>query len=127
MADTKINTLLKQLGDALTAGDTKAAATCFDTPALILSDSGATAIGTRKEVEQMFEGATSWSHSQGLVKTKPRGAKVRKLSPTLSEVDVEWPSYDGKGKEQQTEQSHYIVFAPKGADPKIRVAMSRTV
>jgi hypothetical protein len=61
------------------------------------------------------------------VKTKPRGARIRKLSATLSQVDVEWPSYDARGKERATEQSHYIVSAPKGGDAKIRVAMSRSV
>jgi hypothetical protein len=127
MADKKINTLLSRLGDALTAGDIKAAATCFETPALILSEDGATAIGTKKQVEQMFAAAKDWYHSRGLVKTKPRGARIRKLSVTLSQVDVEWPSYDSKGKERATEQSHYIVSAPKGEDAKIRVTMSRSV
>jgi hypothetical protein len=56
------------------------------------------------------------------VKTKPGGAKVRKLSPTISKGDVERPTYDGKGKERQTKQSHYLVFAPRGRDAKIHVA-----
>ena len=49
------------------------------------------------------------------------GARVRKLSATLSVVDVEWPSYDAKGREHQVERSHYIVHAPKGGDARIQV------
>lgn len=127
MADKKINTLLANLGDALSSGDAKAAATCFGTPALILSDDGATPIAKPKQLEEMFEGAKSWYHSKGLVTTRPRGTRVRKLSQTLRQVDVQWPSFDAKGKERQLEESHYIVSVPKGGDAKIRVAMSRTV
>jgi hypothetical protein len=126
MNQDQILRLLKQLGTALSTGDLAAASSCWDTPALILSDAGAMAVASRSEIESIFAEATKWYHERGLTSTEPEIERMDVLSETLVSVDVRWPAYDASRNEKSSERSHYIIHAPRERKPHIRVALTRT-
>lgn len=126
MNQDQILQLLKELGNALSAGDVRSASSCWDVPALVLSDDGAMVVASRDEVHAIFAAATKWYHEQGLTSTKPEIERMDLLSETLAAVDVRWPAFDASGNEKSSERSHYIIHAPKEGTPHIRVALTRT-
>jgi hypothetical protein len=124
--EEQIRILLERLGRALTTSNMKDASACWETPALVLSDQGASAFDDTANIEQMFSKAAEWYRAQGLVKTKPEIERIERLSDTLVEVDVRWPAFDEQGNEKSSERSHYIVHFGNDGQPRIQVALTRT-
>jgi hypothetical protein len=117
---------LERYAQALSAGDARAIASCWELPALVLSDEGATAVSSAAEVEKFFAQAIDWYRSRGLVETRPELERIELLSGRLAAVDVRWPAFDGAGVERLSERTQYILHADKDGLPRIRVALART-
>jgi ketosteroid isomerase-like protein len=118
---------LEAFGEALTAGDPRAAASWWEIPALVLSDEGALPVSDVAEVEAFFAQATEFYRSQGLVATKPELERVVELTDRLMAVDVRWPTFDETGAEKASERSHYILRRGEDGQYRVRVALTRTV
>ena len=126
MDHDKITRLLERLGRTLSAGDLRGVSSCFELPALFLSDDGATILADASQLEKLFAQATEWYRARGLVSTKPELERVDVLSQKLAAVDVRWPAFDASGQEKSSERSHYIVRLGTDGQVYIRVALTRT-
>jgi hypothetical protein len=126
MDSDKIRQLLERLGRALSAGDLRGVSSCFEVPALFLSDEGVTILADANQLEKLFAQATEWYRSRGLVSTKPELERVDMLSEKLAAVDVRWPAFDASGQEKSSERSHYLLRLGTNEQPNIRVALTRT-
>jgi len=122
----KIKQLLERLGRTLSAGDLRGVSSCFEFPAVFLSDDGATILAEASELEKLFAQATDWYRSRGLVSTRPELERIDMLSEMLAAVDVRWPAFDASGQEKSSERSHYILRLGTDGQVYVRVALTRT-
>ena len=122
----QLRRFLEQYARALSAGDLRGIADCWEVPALVLSDDGAIAVAAAGEIERFFARAVEWYRSQGLAFTQPELERVEPLSAKLATVDVRWPTFDAAGTERTSERSHYILRLGDDGQPRIRVALTRT-
>ncbi len=125
--DEAVVGLLEQLGKALNDGDAAAAARCFDAPALVLASEGTRGFTDSKQIEDLFRQAVQAYRANGVVTTKPELTRSEPLSEDLIAVDVRWPGFDEQGVERMSERSHYILQLANDGQPRIRVALTRTV
>jgi hypothetical protein len=121
-----IEQMLERYGQALSTGDTQAILSCWEVPALVLSDQGAIAITDPAQIEAFFSQAASAYQAQGLLSTRPEVERIEMLTETIAAVDVRWPAFDSSGKEMSSERSHYIVQPGKDGQMRIRLALTRT-
>jgi hypothetical protein len=126
MDNDKITQLLERLGRTLSARDLKGVSSCFELPAVFLSDEGATILADANQLEKLFAQATAWYRSRGLVSTKPELERVDMLSEKLTAVDVRWPAFDASGQEKSSERSHYLLRLGTDEQAYILVALTRT-
>ena len=126
MDEDQIRRFLERYGRALSAGDLREIAACWEVPALVLADESATAVAEAREIERFFAHAVEWYRSQGLASTAPHLERVEPLSAKLAAVDVRWPAFDAAGTERASERSHYILRLGYDGQPRIRVALTRT-
>jgi hypothetical protein len=122
-----VRDFLERYGQALGAGDLEAVATCWEVPAMVLSDQGARPVLEIAEVEQFFAGAVEWYRSQGLVATRPQLLHVQALGQRLVSTDVRWSTLNAAGLEVASEKSRYILSLGEDGLPRIRVAITITV
>lgn len=127
MNDDQVREMLERLGQALSEGDAKTVASCWEVPAMVLSDQGATAVAAMAEIELFFDSSIQDYRSRGTVATRPVVGRIQPLSEKVSAVEVSWPSLDSTGTERGIESSYYIVRLGDDGRPYIRVALTRTV
>jgi hypothetical protein len=127
MDNDQIMRLLERLGRTLSGGDLRGVSSCFEVPAVFLSDDGATILADASELEKLFAQASQWYRSRGLVSTKPELERVDMLSGRLAAVDVRWPAFDALGQEKSSERSHYILRLGLDGQAYVRVALTRTM
>jgi hypothetical protein len=126
MNEDQIKSFLEGYGLAISAVDLAAISSCWEVPALVLSDQGAMAVSDAAEIERFFAQGSEWYRSQGLVSTKAELERVEVLSEKVKSVDVRWPSFDKAGEEKWSERSHYILRLGDDGQPEIRVALTRS-
>ena len=119
-----VQRFLETLGSALTRGDAAAVARCWDVPALVLADQGATAVADLAAVERFFARADEHYRSRGLVSTRPLILQFEPLGDRLASVLVRWPAFDAAGVEKSSERSHYLLRLGDDDQPRIRVSTS---
>jgi hypothetical protein len=127
ITEDKVKRVLERLGKSLSDGDLEAVARHFEYPALILADSGSTAIADGAELQKMFAQAVELYRREGIARTHPEIQRFEALSEKSAAVDVRWPGFDAKGNEKSSEQSHYVITLADDAQPLIRLALTRTV
>jgi hypothetical protein len=127
MNQDQIKKFLKRMGNAVSAGDLSEISKCFALPALVLMEDGALAISQAAEIEKFFGQAVAQYRSQGILTTKAELEHSERLSQRLSAVDVRWPGFDAASIEKYSERSHYLLWLDDDGQPRIRVALSRTV
>jgi hypothetical protein len=118
---------LQRYGTALSSGDLDGIASCWEVPALVLSDQGAIAVDTEKQIREFFGAAVKMYQQQGLESTYPLAVNVTELSPRVLSVDVTWSVLDVGGKETLREHSQYLLRLDDAGQPRIRAAISRPV
>jgi hypothetical protein len=126
MNEEPIRRCLDHIGQALSSGDLRGIADCWEVPALVLSDQGTIIVTEAGEVESFLARAVEWYRSQGLMATKPELERIEPLSEKLTSVDVRWPTFDATGTEKASERSHYILHLGEDGQQRIRVALTRT-
>lgn len=114
---------LDHFATALTAGDGKTIATMWGVPALVVSDQGARAVSTLKEVELFFGGAKEQYHARGVTDTRAEIQRLEWASDRLAIVDVRWPWIDNSGKERGEESSTYTLRVDELGKLKMHVAV----
>lgn len=126
MNETAITRLMERLGQSLSSGKLEDAAACWQTPAFVLADAGATALADAAQLQQLFAQAAEGYRARGLVATRPEIQQLEELSEDLVSVDVRWPAFDAAGVEQHSERSRYLVQFGKDGEARIRVALTRS-
>lgn len=121
-----VHCFLDDYGQALSTGDIPGIVNCWDVPALVLSDQGASMVSEVAEIEQFFAGAIEWYRAQGMVATKLSSVEITRLSVLLVSVDAHWSVIDDTGSERPGEHSHYILSLSDDGLPRIRVAIALT-
>ena len=117
-----VRAMLERFARAITAGDGRAAAACWDVPSLVLSDTESRAVASAAEVEAFFGGAKAQYNAQGVADTRPEVECLEWHSVRLASVTVRWPYLDAEGKELgRSERSVYLVRVT-GQEARICVA-----
>ena len=127
LGESQVRGFLERLGRAVSSGDLQAISSCWDVPALVLSDDGATAVASIESIEAFFARAVESYHSRELVSTRPVLEGLELLSERLAAVDVRWLAFDAVGIERASERSRYILRLGDDGEPRIRVALTRTL
>jgi hypothetical protein len=125
MDEDKIRSMLERYGIALSTGDLKMIVSCWEVPALVISDEGAIAVSEIGQVDEFFGQAIGWYQVQGMTSTRPELKRVELMSDRLASVDVRWPAFNASGNEVFSEVSHYILCLSKDEQIRIRVALTR--
>ena len=92
-----VEAFFEAYGKALTSGDPSEIAACYATPAMVLRDSGASAVLSRNDLIEAFAGLAESYRLAHLHEAVPTVTAVEQLGPELVSVDVEWTSLDLAG------------------------------
>jgi hypothetical protein len=121
--NSAVREVLDRLAGAVTAGDARAAARLWGTPAMVLGDGMAWSVGTRGEVEDFFAGAKQQYNARGIVDTRPDILRLEWLTDRIAVVEVRWPYIDVSGDEIGAESSTYIVRREDDGEIMIRATI----
>jgi hypothetical protein len=97
MNEDQIKSMLERLGAALSAGDLPTVSSCWELPALVLSDEGALAVTEARQIEEFFGTAFELYHKQGMASTRAELLQIDRMTDRLAVVDVRWPAFDASG------------------------------
>lgn len=121
--EQSVQSMLEKFAKAFTRSDGKAAAECWEVPALIVADQGTKAVATLAEVEDFYGGAAKQYNDMGITDTRPEIQSITWMTDQLATVHVRWPYLDAEGKRRpETESSTYVMRFDAG-QPKINVAV----
>lgn len=119
-----VQAMLEKFARAFTQGDGKAAATCWEVPALIVADQGTKAIATLEEVEAFYGSAVKQYNDMGITDTRPELQSITWLTDKLATVHVAWPYVDAQGQQRaESEASTYVMRLGDDGQPRISVAI----
>lgn len=122
--DAAVTRFLQKYAAAMSAGDVKAIAALWDTPAFAVSDQRSRAVGSREEVERFFAAARQQYVSRGMRAARPEVQSTDWISDRLAIVKVRWLYLDDRGKEIAEESMTYTLRRGHGpGDMKVVVAM----
>lgn len=114
---------LDRFARALTAGDGRAIAKMWDTPALVVGDRQLTAVSSPAEVERFFGGAREQYNDRGITDTRAEIAVLDSLTERIFNVTVRWPYLDARGNEKGEETSTYTLRRNDKGDLRLCVAI----
>lgn len=120
-----VASFLERYGAALSANDLDGVASCWEVPALVLSDQGSIAVGSEAQIRAFFGAAGEGYRRRGIMATRPASFEVAELAARVLSVDVIWSALDADGNEASRERSYYLLRFDDGSQPRIRVALSR--
>lgn len=121
--DLGVQAFLDDFARVFTAGDGRAVAAFWDTPALVLSDEMEQVIDTREQAANFFGDARAQYHPLDIVDTKAEIVRLDELTDQMVCVRVRWPYLDRHGREVGAECSTYTLKRGSDTDWKIRVAV----
>lgn len=119
--DTEILDFMEAFGRALTAGDARAVAELWETPALVLGDTEVHAVKSRAEVERFFAGANEVYAERGIHEAKPQLVRWEWATERVAIVRVRWPYLDVRGAEIGGESSIYTLRRDETGALKLRM------
>ena len=120
-----VQVYLDRLAHALTTGETRVVSALWETPALVASDDGVHAVGSREEVESFFAGVREQYRARGITDTRAEIQRLDWVSQRVALVEVRWPHLDARGEEVGAESSIYTLRRDDGGDLRLRVAVVR--
>lgn len=120
-----IQRFLDRFCRALTHADTAKIVSCWDVPALVLSDNGVHAVATSDEIAAFFGRAKEQYNAAGVDTTRPEIERSQWMTDKLVSVDVRWPWIDARGAEMHAERSSYVLRLDEHGHLRIRVAIMR--
>ncbi len=121
--EKRVQSMLEKFAKAFTRSDGKAAAECWEVPALIVADQGTKAVATLAEVETFYGGAAKQYNDMGITSTRPEVQSITWMTEQLATVHVRWPYLDAQGKQRPESESSTYVMRFDGDQPKINVAV----
>lgn len=123
-SNLKIHAMLERFSKAFTKGDGKAAAKCWEVPALIVADMGTRAVSSLQEVENFYDASVKQYNGMGITDTRPEVKSTTWPTDRLAIVEVRWPYFDAKGQEvDTTESTTYVIRLGDDGEPRISVAI----
>jgi hypothetical protein len=120
-----VQVFLDRLAHALATGETRVVSALWETPALVVSDDGVHAVGSREEVEAFFAGAREKYRALGITDTRAEIQSLDWVSQRVARVEVRWPHLDAEGDEVGSESSIYTLRRDDGGELRLRVAVVR--
>lgn len=121
--DDEIRSFLQAYGRALSEGNLRAVSAAWDVPALVLSDEGAIAVESAKQIEDFFGGARRQYIERGILTTKPEIAKVDWLSEKMAQVRTRWIQLTANKERKGEELSLYVLRKDDQDRWRVRVAI----
>lgn len=120
---TEVQTLLENLGRAVTSGDGRAVAELWETPALVVHDEQVMAVSSAQEIESFFGGAKEQYNARGITDTCPEVRRLDWPTSNIAIVEVRWPYLDAAGATHGYETSTYTLRRNEAGALKVRVAV----
>jgi hypothetical protein len=110
-----VRAMLQAFAKAFTSGDGRAAAACWEVPALVVSGEGNRAVHELAEVEAFFGGAQAQYHQQGVTGTRPDVESIAWHTDQIASATVRWPYLDAQGRDLgRCERSVYLLRVKDG-------------
>jgi hypothetical protein len=128
-ADPAIQRFLEGFTQALTSGDGRAAAACFEYPSLMVMSAvgeygGTTPIRDADEAATFFEQAPQQYHAKGIEETFPDVEEVQWLAHDLALVKAHFPYMDADGNDLGDGETSVYVVRKDGNDHRIGAAIT---
>lgn len=123
IGDAAIQQVLDRIAAAVTAGDGAAAASCWATPAFIVSDEHEQVVQSSQEIAAFFGGAKQQYNQQGIRDTRAEVERMEWIGERLALVTVRWPWLDADQREVGAETSTYLLRRSGDGEFKFRIAI----
>jgi ketosteroid isomerase-like protein len=120
---SEVQAMLDRFARAITAGDGRAAADVWETPALVVGDEQVMAVSSQQEVEQFFGSGKEQYNARGITDTRPEIVSLDWPTRKIAIVEVRWPYLDAEGKNVGEETSTYTLRRNEAGELKLRVAL----
>jgi hypothetical protein len=114
---------LDAFAKALTAGDGRAIAALWETPAFVLGDEMVRVVNSAQEVEEFFSHAKEQYNAQGIMEARAEILQLECLTDRIVQVEVRWPYVDTYGKEFGHETSTYTLLRDEAGQLRLRIAV----
>jgi hypothetical protein len=95
---SEVQNVLDRFARAITAGDGRAAADIWETPALVLGDEQVMTVSSPQEVEQFFGGGKEQYNARRITDTRPEIVSLDWPTRQIAIVEVRWPYLDADGR-----------------------------
>jgi ketosteroid isomerase-like protein len=123
--DREVHAYLEAYARALVAGDARAIAGMWDTPALVVDDMGVRAVGSRDEVEAFFASAREQYAARGIVDTRADVTSLDWATDRIVIVTVRWPYLDDQRREMGAEVETYTLRRNDAGDLRLVAVVMR--
>ncbi len=114
---------LDEFARALTAGDGRAVANLWETPAFVLGDEMVRVVQSPQEVEAFFAGAKEQYNARGVTEARAEILELDWLTDRIVQVEVRWPYQDAYGEELGYETSTYTLLRDDAGRLRLRIAV----
>jgi len=119
----EVQSLLDRMARSLTAGDGKAVAKMWETPAFVLGDEMAMTVSSEAELEQFFSGAKEQYNAKNITDTRAEIVRLDWPTSRIAIVQVRWPYLDAQGATHGSETSTYTLRRDDSGRLRLRVAV----
>jgi ketosteroid isomerase-like protein len=123
---SSVEDFINRYADALIAGDGRTIAAMWESPALVLADSGVTYVSSAFEVERFFTSAKDQYFARGVVSAHPEIVREDWATPRIVVVDALWHNLDSRGAEVAREASTYMLRRSDEGELKLHVVLIRS-
>jgi hypothetical protein len=124
--DRPVQDFLDRYAAALAAGDGKAIAAMWETPALVVDDRGVIPVGKPEEVEEFFTAAHADYNARGITSTRPEIVRLEWPTDRIAQVDVRWVMLDAAGRERGDESTTYTLRRDDAGALRLRCTVTRS-
>jgi len=118
-----VRDFLDEFARALTAGDGRAVAKLWETPAFVLGDEMVRVVQSPQEVETFFAGAKEQYNAMGITEARAEILELDWLTDRIVQVEARWPYQDSFGEELGYETSTYTLVRDDAGKLRLRIAV----
>jgi len=119
----EVQSLLDRMARALTAGEGRAVAKMWETPAFVLGDQMAMTVSSEADLEQFFSGAKEQYNAKGISDTRAEIVRLDWPTQRIAIVQVRWPYLDAQASTRGSETSTYTLRRDDSGKLRLRVAV----
>lgn len=121
----RVQRYLDTFCQAMLEGDTKALASLWSVPALVVDKQAIRLIQSGAQVERFFAGSSDVYRARGIVDTRAEIQSLDVVADNLAIVSVRWPYINEAGQEIGEESSTYTLRANDDGDFQLCVCTMR--